>query len=83
MASRIFNSVSRSGHFAPRKRAPGTHWIGGWVGDRAGLNKVAKRKIPSPFRESNSGRSARSLITILTELSRLELLSVVVKLFYF
>jgi hypothetical protein len=38
----------------PRKRAPGTHWIGGWVGPRAGLEAVVKRKIPSTHRESNS-----------------------------
>jgi hypothetical protein len=37
----------------PRERAPGTHWIGGWVGLRAGLDTVVKRKIPSPRRESN------------------------------
>jgi hypothetical protein len=25
-------SASRPGRFTPRERAPGTHWIGGWVG---------------------------------------------------
>jgi len=35
------------------ERAPGTHWIGGWVGPRAFLDAVVKRKIPSPRRESN------------------------------
>jgi hypothetical protein len=35
--------------FIPRKRPPGTHWIGGWVGSTAGLDAVVKRKIPSPF----------------------------------
>jgi hypothetical protein len=25
-------------------RAPGTHWIGGWLGPRAGLNAVAERE---------------------------------------
>jgi hypothetical protein len=34
-----------------RERAPDTHWIGGWVGPRAGLDMVSKRKIPSPRRE--------------------------------
>jgi hypothetical protein len=24
---------------------PGTHWIGGWMGPRAGLNAMEKRKI--------------------------------------
>jgi hypothetical protein len=37
----------------PRERAPGTHWIGGWVSPRAVLDAVVKRKIPSPCRESN------------------------------
>jgi hypothetical protein len=37
----------------PRGRAPGTHWIGGWVGPRAVLEAVVKRKIPSFRRESN------------------------------
>jgi hypothetical protein len=37
----------------PRERAPGTHWIGGWVGPRAGLDKVVERKILIPCRDSN------------------------------
>jgi hypothetical protein len=37
----------------PRERAPGTHWIGGWSGPRAGLDAVSKRKIPIPRRDSN------------------------------
>jgi hypothetical protein len=37
----------------PRERAPGTHWIGGWVGPRAGLDAVVKRKIPNPCQDSN------------------------------
>jgi hypothetical protein len=37
----------------PRKRAPSTHWIGGWVGPRTGLDKVPKRKIPRPHQELN------------------------------
>jgi hypothetical protein len=37
-----------------RERAPSTHWIGGWVGPRAVLDAVVKRKIPSSRRESNS-----------------------------
>jgi hypothetical protein len=34
-------------------RAPSSHWIGGWVGPRAVLDAVVKRKIPIPRRESN------------------------------
>jgi hypothetical protein len=37
----------------PKERAPDTHWIGDWVGPRAVLDAVVKRKIRSPLRESN------------------------------
>jgi hypothetical protein len=46
-------SASRPRRFTSRVRAPGTHWIGGWVGPRAVLNTVVKRKVPNPRRESN------------------------------
>jgi len=32
--------ASRLGRFAPREIAPGTHWIGGWVGPRADLENL-------------------------------------------
>jgi hypothetical protein len=32
------------------ERAPGIHWIGGWVGPTAVLNAVVKRKIPDEIR---------------------------------
>jgi hypothetical protein len=37
--------ASRPGRFTPGERAPGTHWIGGWVDPRAGLNDVEKGKF--------------------------------------
>jgi hypothetical protein len=46
-------SASRPGCFTPWERAPDTHWIGGWVGPRAVLDMVVKRKIPSPCWELN------------------------------
>jgi hypothetical protein len=46
-------SATRPSRFTPRERAPGSHWIGGWVSPRAVLDAVVKRKIPSPRRESN------------------------------
>jgi hypothetical protein len=53
-------SASRPGRFTPRERVPGTSWTGGWVGPRAILDAVVKRKILSPRRESNPDRPARS-----------------------
>jgi hypothetical protein len=38
-------SASYTSWFTPRKRAPGTHWTGGWVDPRAGLDDVEKRKF--------------------------------------
>jgi hypothetical protein len=46
-------SASRPAALPAGKKAPGTHGIGGWVGPRAILDAVVKRKIPSPRRESN------------------------------
>jgi hypothetical protein len=51
-------SASHPGRFIPRERAPGTHWIGGWVVPRAGLVAVVKSKIPSPCRDSNPRSSS-------------------------
>jgi hypothetical protein len=46
-------SASRPGRFTPRERDAGTPWTGGWVGPRAALDAVVKRKITSPRRQSN------------------------------
>jgi len=51
-------SASSPGRFTYRKRAPGTQLIGRWVGLRASMDVVAKRKIPRTCRESNRGRPA-------------------------
>jgi hypothetical protein len=42
-------SASRTGRFITKDRASDTHWIGGWVGPRAVLGAVVKRKIPRYF----------------------------------
>jgi hypothetical protein len=39
-------SASRTGRFILRERAPVTHCIRDWVGPRAVLDAVVKRKIP-------------------------------------
>jgi hypothetical protein len=51
-------SASRPGRFTPGEVGPGTSWIGGWVGHKAGLDAM-KRKSCTP-RESNPGRLARA-----------------------
>jgi hypothetical protein len=33
-----------SGRFTPGERDPGTHWIGGWVGPRPGVDPWQKIK---------------------------------------
>jgi hypothetical protein len=40
-------------HFTPGERTPGTHWIGGWVGLRAGLDAEARRKFSLPCQGLN------------------------------
>jgi hypothetical protein len=42
-------SALRSGRFTHGERVPGTHWIGAWVGFRAGLDTVARRKKSLPL----------------------------------
>jgi hypothetical protein len=53
-------SAWRTGRFTPGERAPGTHWIGGWVGSRAVLDAVEKRKISFLYQEQNPGHPTRS-----------------------
>jgi hypothetical protein len=45
--------ISLPGRFTLRERAPGIHWIGGWVSPRAGLDAVVKRKMSSPCWDLN------------------------------
>jgi hypothetical protein len=55
----------------PGKEPPVTHWTGGWVGPRAGLDAVVKRKILSPCRQSNPPIIQPVTQRCTTELSRL------------
>jgi hypothetical protein len=60
--------VSGQRHAPATPGTPGTHWLGGWVCLRAGLDAGAGRKILCPCRGSNPDRPARSQDTILPEL---------------
>jgi hypothetical protein len=55
-------SASRPGRFTPEERDPGTHWIGGWIGPRAGLDDMGNWKFlpPSGLELRGLGRPARS-----------------------
>jgi hypothetical protein len=44
----------------PRERTPCAHWVGGWVGPRAGLDTEARGKILCLCRGSNPGRTVCS-----------------------
>jgi hypothetical protein len=49
-----------SSHFTPGERTLGTHWIGGWMGPRAGLEMMVNRKILNASLELNPGHPASS-----------------------
>jgi hypothetical protein len=53
-------SITPRPRFPPGERTPGTHWIGGWVVPRAGLDTEVKRKILCPCWGMNPDRPARS-----------------------
>jgi hypothetical protein len=42
---------------------PGKEPLGGWMGPRVGLDAVVKRKISSPYRDSNHPSIIQSCIT--------------------
>jgi hypothetical protein len=56
---------SLPGHFTPREWAPGTNWMEGWVGHRASLDDVEKRR---PYWDSNSDPSVvQSVVSLYTD----------------
>jgi hypothetical protein len=50
-------SALRPGRFTLREKASGTHWIGRWVGPRAGLDDVKRKFLPPPPRLEFRARS--------------------------
>jgi hypothetical protein len=45
----------------PDERAPSTHWIGGWVGPRTGLDDTEKRVWIFYIKTRSSGKKNRLL----------------------
>jgi len=50
--------ASRPDRFTPKERAPGTHWIGAWVGPRAGIEERNSQSPPG-IEPRSSDRPAR------------------------
>jgi hypothetical protein len=70
----VNGELQAPGSFTQGERTAGTRSTGGWVAPRAGVDAVAKRKNPfiGTCRESNPDRPARSLVTTLTAIPRLD-----------
>jgi hypothetical protein len=62
-------SDSSAGHFIPGKN-PGTHFTGGWVRPRVGLDGFAEQKISGSWANANHDRPDRSTAAIPTALRR-------------
>jgi hypothetical protein len=58
-------SASRLCHFTLGETDPSTHWIGGWVGPRAGLDAVKNREIllPPQAKISQTYKTSNNYIT--------------------
>jgi hypothetical protein len=65
--------ASWPGRFTPKERAPGTHWIGGWVDVRAGLDAVVKRQTARQRREIQCMCDA--LITVVLQLLKQDIIN--------
>jgi hypothetical protein len=57
--------------FSPRETTPGTHWLGGWLDLRAGLDTEARGKILCLCQGLNPGRSVCSQTQKVIELHSL------------
>jgi hypothetical protein len=56
----------------PGEKSTCIHWIGNWVGPRAGLDAESKENIFGPFQESIRNSSVFQHDCVLIDLSRLQ-----------
>jgi len=65
--------ASRCGRFTTGVINPRTDWMASWMGPKTCLDAVAKRRKSHhyPCRELNPGHEAPSLVTMITEILRL------------
>jgi len=49
-------ATSRPGYVTPRERAPGTQWLGSWLGPRVGLDEATERSKTAAPRNRTSAR---------------------------
>jgi hypothetical protein len=74
--SSILESASRPGRFTLWEMAPGTHWKGGCVGSRAGLDAVDKST--QSYRARNRTRAVQPVVHLLYRLKYSDSLSYIV-----
>jgi hypothetical protein len=58
--------ASHPDRFTPRERGHGTHWIGGWVGHRTGLNKNSCPNCTQTLTFQSSSPQPPALVTALS-----------------
>jgi hypothetical protein len=66
IAALFFTSVLDIGEWSASRLArltSGAHWIGGWVGPKAGLDALKKKNIICPCLESNHDSSVVQSLT--------------------
>jgi hypothetical protein len=61
------SSALLPGRLTAEERAPGTHWIGSWVGPRAGLDAVTKIRSPFPASAGNRTPGIQSVASHYTD----------------
>jgi hypothetical protein len=71
----VYIHISLTSASCPSHFTPGTHWIGGWVEPRAGLDDFGEKKILDPTgTRTPTPQSSSQSVSIPTTLSQLPIL---------